>query len=100
MRMANEFFTRALITVAGNRTSSAPPGASDCAEAREALPSTMPPVSAAPTWPKNLRRLQSLAASLLEGLAVTVTSAAVFFGFIVISRSVGDFRELITNEAL
>src|SRR5262249_4252227 len=45
----------------------------------------MPPVSAAPTWPKNLRRLALLAALLVEGFPVSITSATVFFLFIIFS---------------
>ena len=66
-------------------------------ETREALPSTTPPVSAAPTWPKNLRRLALLAALLMEGFPVLVTSGTVFFSFIVIFGLIKcvRFREIV-----
>src|ERR1041385_8629396 len=49
------------------------------------LPSSAPPVSAAPTWPKNFRRLEALTVSLPDGFAVSFTFAAPVFSFIVVS---------------
>ena len=50
------------------------------AEATAALPKTAPPASAAPTWPRNLRRLERpLTALLAEGFPVSVTLAAAIF---------------------
>ena len=49
------------------------------------MPSSTPPVSAAPTWPKNLRRLGAFTALLADDFPVSFTFTTSFFSFIVVS---------------
>src|SRR2546423_14901047 len=76
--------TRSSVTPGGGVMPSPMVGVVYWAEATAALPSTTPPVNAAPTWPKNLRLVEPLMETLLEeGFPVSGDLDAAGFSLII-----------------